>query len=205
MNLSQIDSLKIDALREVSNIGAGHAATALSELVGQKVIINIPDIRIYPLQDILQKVAETEEVLVGVQIGLSGPINGKTLLLFTETESKNFAACLLGQSPSEMVSLDARAESALKEAANILTCAYMNAIGEMMDFVVIPTTPNLVSGRPQDILTLLISQGRAAEDPTISINNEFKFLDRQAIFKGFYLLLSDIQSLVNIFKALHLM
>lgn len=205
MDLSKIDSLQMDALREISNIGAGHAATALSELTGQKVIINIPVINIYPLTDIFARAAGPQDRVVGVQIGLSGPINGRTLLLFTEAESLAFAACLMGRCGGEPAPLDAAGESALREANNILTCAYMNALGDMMGFVVIPTTPVLVAGRPQEVLDGLLAQGQQATDLAVSINNEFRFLDRNAVFKGFYLLLSDSQSLANIFKALHLM
>ena len=47
--MKQLDNIQLDALKEVSNIGSGHAATALSELTGQKVTINIPVISIDPL------------------------------------------------------------------------------------------------------------------------------------------------------------
>jgi chemotaxis protein CheY-P-specific phosphatase CheC len=104
-----------------------------------------------------------------------------------------------------MASLDATGESALREANNILTCAYMNALGDMMGFVVIPTTPQLVAGQPGQVLERLLAQGQSATDLVVSINNEFKFLDRSLAFRGFYLLLADNQSLTNIFKALHLM
>jgi chemotaxis protein CheC len=205
MDLSKIEPLQMDALREISNIGAGHAATALSELTGQKVIINIPVINVYPLQDIFKKAAAPEERMVGIQIGLSGKITGKTLLLFTEAEARSFAACLMGRCDQGLAELDEAGESALREANNILTCAYMNALGDMMGFVVVPTTPLLVAGEPQAVLDGLLAQGQSASDLAVSINNEFRFLDRNAVFKGFYLLLSDAQSLANIFKALHLM
>ncbi len=205
MDLSKIDSLQMDALREVSNIGAGHAATALSDLTGQKVIINIPVIDVYPLHDIFARAAAPDEKVVGVQIGLTGPITGRTLLLFTETESRSFAACLMGKDAGGLDELGEAGESALREANNILTCAYMNALGDMMGFVVIPTTPKLVAGKPGEVLEGLLAQGQSAGDLAVSINNEFRFLDRNAVFKGFYLLLSDSQSLTNIFKALHLM
>ena len=205
MDLSKIEPLQMDALREISNIGAGHAATALSELTGQKVIINIPVINVYTLRDIFARAAGPEEKVVGIQIGLSGKISGKTLLLFTESEARAFAACLMGRGQGEPAPLDAAGESALREANNILTCAYMNALGDMMGFVVIPTTPVLVSGKPGEVLEALLAQGQEESDLAVSINNEFRFLDRNAVFKGFYLLLSDAQSLANIFKALHLM
>ena len=205
MDLSKIEPLHLDALREISNIGAGHAATALSELTRQKVIINIPVINVYPLQDIFHKVAADGQQVVGIQIGLSGPITGTTLLLFTETESRSFTACLLGRCDQEMTALDENGKSALQEANNILTCAYMNALGDMMGFVVIPTTPHLVAGQPEQVLERLLAQGQSATDLVVSINNEFKFLDRNLAFRGFYLLLADTQSLTNIFKALHLL
>ncbi len=62
-----------------------------------------------------------------------------------------------------------------------------------------------MAGEPQAVLDGLLAQGQSASDLAVSINNEFRFLDRNAVFKGFYLLLSDAQSLANIFKALHLM
>jgi chemotaxis protein CheC len=57
MEMKTLSSVQIDALKEVSNIGAGHAATALSDMTGQKVLINVPVISIDDLETIFRKTA----------------------------------------------------------------------------------------------------------------------------------------------------
>ena len=80
----------------------------------------------------------------------------------------------------------------------------MNALGDLMGFVVLPSTPALVIDRSAAVLAQMIGEDGSAEEIAVTIKTAFKFIDKKATLHGYFLLLPDEQSLQAIFKALHL-
>src|SRR3979409_49687 len=73
-----MSTARLDALREVANIGAGHAATALSTLTGTRIMISVPMVNVVPPGDFVPELAPDVEV-VAVQMGMSGDIGGQNV------------------------------------------------------------------------------------------------------------------------------
>jgi chemotaxis protein CheC len=201
--MKKLDNIQKDAIREVSNIGSGHAATALSELTGQKVAINVPVINIEPLSEVFLRCSGSGRKILGIRIDLSGDIVGRTLLFFAQEDAVRFCNCLMRRpvaSGGELSELD---RSGLREVSNILTCAYMNALGELLGFMVIPTTPTLISGPSGDLLAALDGPA-GGEELAVIIENEFRFQGSETSLKGYFLLLPDDDSLQAMFKAMNI-
>jgi len=201
--MKKLDNIQLDALKEVSNIGSGHAATALSELTGQTVTINIPVISVDPLSGIFEKCAKGQKIL-GIRIDLSGDIVGKTLLFFNQGDALRFCDCLMRRPIGTVKSLSELDKSGLKEVSNILTCAYMNALGEMLNFMVVPTTPTLVIGDPEEIMAGFADQAGEVEEMAVIIENDFRFQGNDNSLQGYFLLLPDDSSLQAMFKAMNI-
>jgi chemotaxis protein CheC len=204
MELKSLSTVQIDALKEVSNIGAGHAATALSDMTGQKVLINVPVITIDDLETIFRKTAGPGDKAVGVLINLMGDIHGRTLMLFAESEAFKFCESLLRKDPGSVRELTDLERSALNETSNILTCAYMNALGEMLGVMVVPSTPELLYDTAGEVLRLVRERTSPGREIVVSIKNEFSFGDRNLKLLGYFLLLPDADSLQSMFRAMHL-
>jgi len=51
MMIKNLTPMQLDAIREVGNIGAGHAATVLSQLLKQRVSMTVPQVNILPLNE----------------------------------------------------------------------------------------------------------------------------------------------------------
>ena len=49
-DIRSLKAIQRDALKEVANIGAGHAATALSQMIGGTIMISVPTINISRLE-----------------------------------------------------------------------------------------------------------------------------------------------------------
>src|SRR5947209_10571615 len=95
--MDDIRSLKpnqLDALREVANIGAGHAATALSQMVGQTIMISVPTINVSRLEDMPQQVAAPDEPVAAVLMHMLGDLTGRTLLVFPRHTAIRLAGML---------------------------------------------------------------------------------------------------------------
>ncbi len=202
--MKQLDNIQLDALKEVSNIGSGHAATALSELTGQKVTINIPVISIDPVSAIFKKCANSGQTILGIRIDLSGDIVGRTLLFFNQDDALNFCNCLMRRPIGSVKTLSELDRSGLREVSNILTCAYMNALGEMLNFMMVPTAPSLIIGTHQEIMEGFAGQAGGIDEMAVIIKNEFKFQDNDTVLQGYFLLLPDDSSLQAMFKAMNI-
>src|SRR5690606_40942666 len=95
MDLRGLQSRQLDGLREVANIGAGHAATALSQLTGRRVSIEVPEVSILRLQDVGGVVGEPDEVVSAVLMRILGDITGRTVQVFPARTAARLAGMLL--------------------------------------------------------------------------------------------------------------
>src|SRR5947208_17102234 len=94
-DLRSLKAIQIDALREVANIGAGHAATALSQMVGETIMISVPTINVSRLEDIPPQVAAPDEPVAAVLMHMLGDLTGRTLLVFPRRTAIRLAALLM--------------------------------------------------------------------------------------------------------------
>src|SRR3989442_2347672 len=81
-DVRDLKELQIDALREVANIGAGHAATALSQLTNRKIMISVPQINIVRLEEVPDLLGIPQDVVAAVLMHMLGDLTERTLLLF---------------------------------------------------------------------------------------------------------------------------
>src|SRR3954470_1740389 len=75
-----LSTARLDALREAANIGAGHAATALSTLTATRIMISVPMVNVVPPGDFVPEIAPGVEV-IAVHMEMSGDISGRTIFL----------------------------------------------------------------------------------------------------------------------------
>ncbi|MBI5805210.1 chemotaxis protein CheC [candidate division TA06 bacterium] len=204
MDVSQLKAIQLDALKEVANIGACHAATALSELTGEKVMVNVPVIRINPIEEVFSLVAKPNEVVASVLIYFLGDMTGRTLLLFPQEAAWHLTDCLMRQPLGTTKKFGELEESALKEVSNVLTCAYMNSLGDLLGLVVVPSVPNMAVDMASAVLQTVSLEFSSDKDMVVCIETEFRFVEKNTTLYGYFLLLPDPASLEVILKAIHL-
>jgi chemotaxis protein CheC len=201
-DLRSLKALQLDALREVANIGAGHAATALSQMIGRTIMISVPTINVSRLEEIPPQVAEPDEPVAAVLMHMLGDLTGRTLLVFPRRTAIRLAELLIrrpgvGATPefSEME------QSAIKEAGNILSSAYMNALSDFMGMMLLPSPPSLAIDMSTAVLSTVYLQFGADRDVVICVESEFLLTGVEERLAGFFLLLPDPASLQAILKA----
>src|SRR5215218_103005 len=141
-DLRSLKAIQMDALREVANIGAGHAATALSHMIGRTIMISVPTINVSRLEDMPPQVAEPEEQAAAVLMHMLGDLTGRTLLVFPRQTAIRLAGLLMRRESSgdDFTEME---QSAIKEAGNILSSAYMNALSDFMGMMLLPSPQSL--------------------------------------------------------------
>lgn len=181
---------ELDILREIGSIAASHGSIALSQILGRRIYLQIPTVDLLPCNKVSTRI-DTNKLGIVVKVKVVTGLKGDAAFILDE---KN-AFTLIGLScevKSEDKTVDVLTEmgiSALKEIGNIVTGAYLSAIGLMLKRVVLTLPPTLISGPLDEILSLILA-GSAAEDYALVIEAVFEE-ERDRIKGGFYLVLAQ--------------
>ena len=192
---------EMDVLREVANIGAGHAATALSTMIGSTIMISVPRVNVLQVDEVPPVVADHEEPVAAVLLHMLGDLTGRTLLVFPCATALRLAELLMQREPSGGFALGELEESAVMEVGNILSSAYMNALAEFMNMMLLPSPPTLRIDTSAAVLTDTQVRFALATDQALCVESEFLLPEVDEKLRGFFLLLPDPASLGVILRS----
>jgi chemotaxis protein CheC len=201
-DVRDLKELQFDALKEVANIGAGHAATALSLMTNKKIMITVPQVAVTPLEEVPQVLGSPEEVVAAVLMHMMGDLTGRTLLLFPEKSALALCDTLLRRPTGTTTEFGAMEQSGIKEVGNILSSAYLNALSDFMGMMLVPSVPSLVVDLSAAVLTSTYLNFGSERDYVFCVESEFQFEGESSHLKGHFLLLPDLASLRAIFDAI---
>lgn len=156
---TEYTELQLDALGELANIGAGTAATALGQMLGQEVGLSVPSVLALPLADAVTAAGPPEQVVTSVVIPLEGDLNALVVLLIPGEDAEVLCSLLGVEAGSEF------GESALREIGNILGASYMSALGGMTGLDLELCPPQLVTDLLASIVASVLA-GAAADTDT---------------------------------------
>jgi chemotaxis protein CheC len=199
MDEEVFSDFQLDALREIGNVGAGHAATALSQMVGRPINMSITKVMVLPTEGIAGFLGGIEKNVAAVYMPVYGDICGVVLIFFPVEVLPSLASLLLqrnSQSTEELTELD---RSAVKELGSILTGSYLSALFRFIHIQMIHGVPTLVVDMAQAILDTVLVDLEQKEDVAIVIETEF--LEREKQLTGSFFLLPETGSLTKIFNA----
>ena len=189
----------IDAMREVANIGAGHAATALSQITGQRIMISVPRINITTLDNIPNTIGGAEEPVAAVAIRVDGDLTGVTLLVFPQPIALRVAGLMMGKRVGTLGDIE---QSALKEAGNILSGAYLNARAEFLQMRILNSPPILAVDMSDAVLSSTYLEASEGAEYVFCVESEFQLQNDTAPLRGYFLLLPDPPSLRAMLNAI---
>jgi chemotaxis protein CheC len=201
-DLRTLQPIQVDALREVANIGAGHAATALSQMTGATIMISVPRINVARLEDVSPQITSPEEPVAAVLMHMLGDLTGRTLLVFPRPTAIRLAELMLRRPQGSSKTFGELEQSAIKEAGNILSGAYMNALSEFMGLMLLPSPPSLAVDMSQAVLSTAYVQFGAEDDYVFCVESEFYMKELDEHLRGFFLLLPDRPSLQKILRSI---
>ncbi|WP_375768255.1 chemotaxis protein CheC [Archangium gephyra] len=152
--------IQLDALREVANIGCGHAVNALARLVGGRTVnLSVPRAVLAAPAEVAELLGGAEAPVVAAKLGMEGQLRGVLLLVLPREDSASLEALLLRRqdAPAE------ERESALSEAANIVASACLSAIGTLTGWRLLPTVPELVRGTAGLVVSRAVAEAQGGD------------------------------------------
>jgi chemotaxis protein CheC len=195
---------QLDAMREVANIGAGHAATALSQMTNRKIMITVPRVNVRPLEEACDTIGTPDEVIAAILMHMMGDLTGRALLLFPQNSARILCDYLLRCELGTTQEFHEMEQSALKEAGNILASAYLNALSDFMGMMLVPSVPSLVIDQSGAVLTSAHLNFGHDRDYAFCVETSFRLEGAAEPLGGHFLLLPDLASLRSIFDAIRL-
>jgi chemotaxis protein CheC len=203
-DVRDLKALQLDALREVANIGAGHAATALSQMTNRTIMINVPEVNVLALEDVSELLGRADETVAAVLMHMMGDLTGRTLVLFPEGSARNLCDILFRKPAGTTAEFGPMEQSGLKEAGNILASAYLNALSDFMGMMLVPSVPSLVIDISAAVLTTAYLNFGHDRDYVFCVETSFRVEGATEPLRGHFLLLPDMPSLRAIFDAIRL-
>jgi chemotaxis protein CheC len=191
---------QLDVLKEVGNIGAGHAATALSKLLDKPVDMLVPKVRMVPFEEIADSVGGSEQVVIAIFLRVEGETPGNLFFILTLESSKKLLKNLVGLTIVDDEHYSEMEQSALSEIGNILAGSYLSSLADFTGLYMSPTVPSLAIDMAGAILSYGLLQFGQMGDHALLIDT--KFLDGGDAVEGHFFLIPDPESFEKIFIAL---
>jgi len=199
MDFQQLDSRQQDTLRELSNIGMGHAATSLSQLVGRTIMLHVPRVMTVDLSEVPDLLGGPERLVAGVILKLEGAAGGNMLLVLPRASAEQLLQILLG--PAAGLD-DELGVSTLKEIGNILASSYLNALGKMLGMTLYPSIPQLAYDMAGAVIDHVLGELGESGDLALVLETEFSGDEVAAEpIRGHFFLLPDPRTLELVLAA----
>ena len=199
-NLDDLDSVRYDVLREVGNIGAGNATTALSQLINSKIDMNVPKVELLDFQSLAEVVGSAEKLVVGILLNLSGDISGMMMFMMEFSSAHYLVNCLVGKDKENMEAFTEMDLSALKEIGNIIAGAYLSALSSLTNLKIIESIPYMAIDMAGAILSVPAIAFGELGDKALLIESEFNQIDNSV--NGFFILIPTEDSYGKILTSL---
>lgn len=194
----ELNEVHMDILKEIGNIGAGNAATSLSQMLSKRIEMNVPEVSLLDYNDIIESIGGAENVVVGVLIGFGGDIEGVILFLFKSEFAHLILNSLLGTELNSFEEITDLELSALSEISNIMVSSYVNSISSLTDMKINVMVPSLNIDMSGALLDAVTAEFTEVASKVVFIKEKY-YCQNEMVY-SYMLLLPDRQSLKVILK-----
>lgn len=198
--LDNLNDLQFDVLKEIGNIGAGNATTALAKMMNMKIDMNVPRVDLVPFTNLPDIFGSPEEVLAGILVQLDGDIKGMMMFLVKEKSAHNLVNSLMGgmiQSSGDGFS-DMEL-STLGEIGNIIIGAYLSAMSNLTSLKISSSVPYISIDMAGALLSVPAIEFGKLGDKVLLIETQFGELD---FVNGYFLMVPELESYDAILSSL---
>lgn len=198
-SLNHVNDMYMDILREIGNIGAGNATTAIASILNEKLNMEVPKVELMEASKLGGAICGEEETIVGIFLEVLNDINGSIMFLL-EMESAHFIVNkLMGRDMSYKEPFDEMDLSALKEIGNIIAASYLSALSTLTNLKIQPSIPYIAVDMAAAILSVPAIQFGQYGDNALFIETEF---GDDVMLKGYFILMPEEDSYDKILTSL---
>lgn len=195
-----LDGHYIEVLCELGNIGTGNAVTAFSKILNKKITMKTPKAQILDFNDVGSCVGGSENILVGILVGVADDINGIIMFIIERKPAQALVSMILNRPRVDGNEFDDMALSMLTEVGNILINSYLSSLSTMTKLKATPTVPMLAIDMAGAILSVPAIEFGKVADRVFFLETIFETEGEDV--SGYFLLVPDVPSYKLIFNSL---
>ena len=196
------NEIALDMLREVGNIGAGNAMTALATMVNRKVGMSVPHVGIVQLSDFAQMTGGAEALAVAVYMQVDGDAPGHVAFLWSFAHACLLVDAVLQREDGTTQQLDELERSVLMEVGNILASSHLVATCELTGLELFSSPPGIAIDMTAAILSTIASAFASMEDHAVTIASHIGH--GANVVEGYFLFIPESGSLNIMLRALNM-
>ncbi|MGN0156439.1 MAG: chemotaxis protein CheC [Lachnospiraceae bacterium] len=200
LTLENMSTTYYDVLKELGNIGAGNAVTALASMLQCRVDMKVPQVKVLDFKDVGNLLGGEEQEMAGVYLAVEGDITGSILFLVKKEVAMHLVKKLMGSMASDEFGEMER--SALKEISNIITGSYLNALASLTNLKIYPSVPDLTVDMAGAILSVPAIEFGILGDKILLIQSQ---ISDEIEIDGFFIMIPDMDSYEKILHSLGVM
>lgn len=197
--LNEVNDIYFDVLREIGNIGAGNATTAMASMLGVRINMEVPKVELLTFQELGSAICPEDESIVGIYLEVSEDISGSMMFLMKLNSAHYLVNRLMGRPTDYDQDFDEMDMSALTEIGNIIAGSYLSALSSMTQLTIAPSVPHLAIDMAAAILSVPAIQFGLYGDNALLITTEF---GDEVMIDGYFILLPDLESYDKILQSL---
>lgn len=203
INLDKLEDAQFDVLKEIGNIGAGNATTALATMLSIKVDMSVPNVALLPFDRISEFIGSEEQTVVGILLEIQGDIDGMMMFLFDMKSAHHFVNSLMMRDIHENEDLAGdfteMEMSALNEIGNIISGSYLSALSGLTGMKMVSSVPALSIDMLGALLSVPAIEFGKYGDKLLMIQSQFGEDD---FVTGYFLLIPELESYDKILSSL---
>lgn len=202
LELDAMDMVQYDVLREIGNIGAGNATTALATMLRVKVDMKVPKVALLDFQELPEILGGAENIIVGILLTLSGNIDGMMMFVLERDAAHSMVNMLMGQDVPLDAEFSEMEASALQEIGNIITGAYLSSLSNLTNMSINSSVPYISIDMAGAILSVPAIEFGKIGDKALLIQTEFG--EKSTEVNGYFILIPTLDSYNAILTSLGL-
>ena len=200
IDIKNINSFNLDVLKEIGNIGAGNAATALAKLLNKRIDMKVPQIKVMKFSEVSDVLGGAESEVVGILLGVTGDITGNIMFVLDLLSARRLVNILFGRHIDEETEFGSMETSALQEVGNILAGAYLSSLSNLTNLRILSNIPGIAIDMAGAILSVPAVEFGRNSDTVLYIENEFTYGKDSVV--GDFFLVPDEASYIRLLNAL---
>lgn len=203
MKLDNINEVQFDILKEIGNIGAGNATTALAKLIDSKLDMKVPNVKMVGFQELASIMGHEEEIMVAVLVSLSDDIDGMMMFVMDMKSARYLIKQMLKGMGMDMEfeeneTLSDMEMSVVSELGNIISGSYLAALSSLLQLVINISVPYVSVDMAGAILSVPAIEFGKVGDKVLLIQTKFGDDD----VTGYFILIPEEESYAKMMKAL---
>ena len=195
-----LNELQLDALREVGNIGAGNACTALSVLLGAPVDMTIPNIQLLEYDKTAEALGGKDNLVIGIQIGITDDLEGMMFHIVLQPFAEKIINTYYAKEIQSLKDLDEMDTSVMNEMGNITSGVYANSIATLTGILVNITAPVQKCNTVGELLQVPLEYFSKLGDKVLLVDEKFMIAGTE--ISSNMILILEHNSLLKLFQKL---